>query len=359
MMDPQYLYNISITATDNMTTPGYSAADIPYPPFVFVWWNVMSALAVIVNLGHLMIIRMQKELHRTSYYNFKIFLLINGVFQLITAAFRLVFSNDYMQDILKQEHVICTASGVFLRISAAAIASLLLLVSIDRAICIKQCLKHYKKRYFVKLFPMLVIAVFLITPAIFITEGVMFSDAFSAAGPALCTVLKHKSASPISTPASIYQALAFTAIIVINIYTIIMARILILNTFKESQDPKMSRSQGSKRHIKCVVEISRSLGAIILWTVLAWLPRIINSRLEGAGTYIIELDYLAILLLGCHPLVMPLVYSLTNRTHRKLVMVKLSICFGVRPPTVSHSTDIVTATTDQSSSQGKPVTTSV
>ena len=327
----------------------------PYPLYIVVIWNIFSALAVIVNILFLLVIRLQKELQRTSYYNFKLFLIINGVILIVTAAFRLLVSNDYFQAILRDNLIFCAATGVFQRTMAVCTATNLLLVSLDRAICVKQCLKHYKKRYFVKMFPYLVCAVFLITPVIFITEGVLYTEAFVATGPGLCTV-HDKNLSKLATGASIYQALAFTLIIVINLYTIIIARILILNTFKKipvskdnTKNGKVNR--GTARHVKCVVEISRSLGAIIAWTVIAWLPRVINSRVEQAGVYNKTLDYISVTLLGAHLLVMPLVYGLSNRTHRKLVCSKIKICVtGKSGAPSTHSTDINTGTNSELSS---------
>lgn len=316
----------------------------PYPLYIVIIWNIFSASAIIVNIIHLLIVRLQKELQRTSYYNFKLFLIINGVILIATASLRLFFSNDYMQTVLRNNNILCTSTGVFQRTMAVCTATNLLLVSVDRAICIKQCMKYYKKRIFVKLFPKLICAVFLITPTIFITEGVLYSDAFVATGPGLCTIL-DKTCSKLATGASIYQATAFCAIIAINLYTIIMARVLILSTVKKiaERDAKPNKqSRGSARHVKCVVEISRSLGAIIMWTVIAWLPRVINSRFEQAGEYVRGLDYLSVTLLGAHLLVMPLVYGLTNRTHRRLILSKIKQPFTSTAETSTHSTDIVT-----------------
>ena len=271
-----------------------------FPPAVIVAWNVITGLAVIVNITHLTILLTRQELRKPSYNNFRLLLIITAVLQLTTCILRLIFSNNYMQPILGSYHFLCVMTAIVVKVKSMVTVMLIFILSVDRALCVTACSRqdsirskrawvHYRK---------IVIIVCVISTLTMLAVGVGFGKDFELSNLGLCWFKNRTFRRILST----YQGLVLLSMLISSAYTAILAR-------------RQIRRIHNCRLIKQMMEVVKSLEAIIVWTLIGWLLPLINRYFRDKNS-LKPFDYVTMLTFAMNLLITPLLYGLTNSTYR-------------------------------------------
>ena len=280
-----------------------------HPLEFLVTWNIIAVLSVIVNMIHLTVVSTQPELKKRSYLNFKLFLIITGVWDLVMGILWSLFSNEVFQNFLRDYPPLCVATAVYMNSKNATHVTFLLLVSVDRAVCIRKCIK-YQQRKFVKVFPAVMGVTCIFFPLVYSVEGILYGEVFKPFGFALCFYRSLKpDVTPFYAPNQSYIVICVLAIIILNAYAAILAKV------------KLSKSKNQRRYNR-MIEVTKVLTAIIVWTILTWIPLIVDFCLHAAGKDFKSLFYGSVIVLGLDNAMTPFLYSLTNQTYRRAVVSK-------------------------------------
>lgn len=280
-----------------------------HPLGFIITWNTIAVLSVIVNSVHLAVVSTQPELKTKSYSNFKLFLMMTGIGDLILGVLWTLFSNQLFQNFLKESPALCITTAVYLSSKHAAHLMFILLVSVDRAICIRKCIK-YQQRKFVKGFPAVIAVVCVLFPVIYSVEGILYGNVLKPHGIGLCAYCHYKPGiTPIFIPLLAYKGLCVLAIIILNAYAAILAKV------------KLAKSKNHRRYNR-MIEVTKVLVAIVVWTIITWIPWVIHDCLRALGVNQDWMFYLSLTVLALDNTMTPFLYSLTNQTYRRAVVNK-------------------------------------
>ena len=280
------------------------------PQEVVIIFNIIAALTILANSFHLTMITGQKRLQKLAYYNYKLFLLFLGCADLALAVVRIILSNNYMQNLLEEYNIFCAATAAYLHITYTSMISVIVMVSIDRAFCLKQSIT-YQSRPFVKRYPKIIILVVVFFAAVYVAMAVIFHDSgFSTKDVGTCNFGSHKI--PILAAPTVLLILLYLFIITaVYLYVIVLTR----------RHIAQSKNTKEKRRI---TEVTKTIGAIIIGSALCWLPPIASAVLWGIGIPSVELEIYALIMLEFNSLANPLLYGLANKTYRALVYKRIS-----------------------------------
>jgi len=298
-----------------------SKAEEKLPLAFIVTFNAIAAITIIINGVHLSVVWNQPTLQKAKYYNYKLFLIILAAMDLLLGVVRLMLSNGTMQHLLAEHSAFCAATAVYLHTTYASMVSVIVMVSIDRAYCLKQSVT-YQSREFVKWYPKIIVLVIAFYTILYSSIGIAFhKTGFSVKDVGPCN-FGSNDIPMLGLPTNLAILFCWIVMIAVYIYTLVLLRIYVAK----------SKTIKKNRHTS---EVTKTIGGIISSSILCWLPPIFSAVLWASGIVSVELEIFALIMLELNSLANPLLYGLANSTYRNLIYQKISYWRCQSPARVS------------------------
>ena len=291
-----------MTAFNNTTSPediAETSITKPYAPIhVTTIYVLINVFVVIINSFHLLIITMNDKLFSFS-KNHRTFLMLLAVLDLLLGFFRMIFSNQKMQQAFVDHNWLCVLSQIVVQGLMISAFGVILLMAFDRVIATRAT---YAENWYVRHFKWMNLAFCLVVFAIYGGIAIAWHNtgAYKIKGLACCDIRRRERIT-----------LVFAWIV--QFFTIIFyAGLLYAIRFKSSSGNSLESN--TTRRIK--MEIVRVLGYLLL-------VHFLMLAVTTTSVFVKNLPFwwwfrfVCASALALNPLFDPIVYGVVSKEYRK------------------------------------------
>lgn len=286
--------NISFTGT---TSADYlQGIDSLYQPVLSVIVVSISALASILNIIHIVLLRCLPKIKELE--NFRTYVCLLATTDVLLSFHRAVLSNRFTQQYMLSPggRWLCVSSGMYSHGLTLNIAQILLLISIDRLLAFKR-IRDYQSVFFIVHFRAIILISSMITITIVIAASGLLSRGFEVKGTAGC------KSTLIGSFAGLIALLEVICVLVIYVTIIKYSRQRI-----ESQ--QLTANKYNYYNVLLVV------GLIIASMIIFWLPLIVTLILRAHEIECLVCEWLSSICTALNSIINPLLYGLANKDYR-------------------------------------------
>lgn len=278
----------------------------PTPFLVII--NVLSGLAVVANILHLIILNFVKRKNRRRRLpaNYETSLAICGFSDLTLGFARLVTTNTASQDLMIFSRVYCILSAVIVHSDLLIGCSVVLLINIDRILVFIKG-NDYQNSFYIKHYRKFLLGTILFSIGLNVALWVVFRHkGYRVKGVGACRM----GSELVPSLDILTVGIIFIELIIIFCCCIDLLR----RTFKAVVRPQIAQSMARRNKA-----ITKTILILVVCMLLLWLPIMITMFLGAMKIECLFCEWIAIVASTMDSLATPLIYGMSNQNYVRFV----------------------------------------
>lgn len=276
--------------------------DVMPPVSIYMAYCAFNLIAFIINILQFFFLHIMPKVSGVD--NFFFFLKNLSLMDAFMGILRVSLSNKPVQTYMYGARWLCVLSAVLIHSFLLIMSSLLLLVSIDRAIALKRGSQYSVMRFVIHFRKMTFCTMVLAFTMYAVIGTTSSSIGFEVKGMGACKMSTPKAPQlgMISVGANLINLLL---IIAVYIYVLVLSK-MALSTVKKSME-----------------SIIFTIGLIIVAKILFWCPIMVTVALRALKISDNISEWVGLLTMSLNSIANPLLYGITNRSFRRFVARKV------------------------------------
>lgn len=271
-------------------------------------YNIISAMSAIANLLHLFILSYmgRGKRQRALPNNYRVFLIVLAVSDLVVAIARVTFSNKANQEMMISSRFYCVFSATLVHCCLLTGSTLILLVSIERVLAFTES-SLYSKTWYARHFTKLIVGVIILFLVVFTSLGVLYGDAgYRVKGLGACKMSSEKMK---------FLSMVSSGIVFVELLVICISYGVLLRRTRRAIGKSLLLRQATRRK----KDITMSIGAIFACKIVTWLPIMLTIVMRSLEIHCTACEWVGLLTMAINPLLNPLIYGLRNKNYMRFI----------------------------------------